>query len=140
MAGFGDIIGIGFRIVAHRAEIMELWDRIAPMIREASGMYPEVRELVNKIVPGLMVDEERSLPPLTGGATELGGKQDFSVAWLQESLNTLDDAGLEVDGDYGEATKAAVTKYQETRDLEVDGWAGVGTLAKIHAELERIDA
>jgi peptidoglycan hydrolase-like protein with peptidoglycan-binding domain len=36
-----------------------------------------------------------------------------SVAWLQDSLNDLIGAGLEVDGIYGAATKAAISEYQK---------------------------
>jgi peptidoglycan hydrolase-like protein with peptidoglycan-binding domain len=63
----------------------------------------------------------------------------YSVEWLQESLNEVNDAGLEVDGDYGPATKAAVMEFQETRGLKVDGWAGIQTCAQIQQELEVLE-
>lgn len=63
----------------------------------------------------------------------------YSVEWLQESLNEVNDAGLEVDGDYGPATKAAVTEFQDTRGLKADGWAGIQTCAQIQHELEVLE-
>jgi len=134
-ASFGDIIGIGFRIISHRAEIMELWGKVAPMIRDAAGMYPEIRKLVDKIVPGLIEEKE---PLRTPGETEEGVGTPFSIRWLQESLNKLDNAGVDVDGEYGPQTNTAIRAFQEKHGLEVDGWAGAGTIAKILAELEKL--
>jgi peptidoglycan hydrolase-like protein with peptidoglycan-binding domain len=66
------------------------------------------------------------------------GPKEGSVAWLQESLNILNDAGLEVDGDYGAATIQAVKDYQAAEGLEVDGWAGVLTQAAIVEDLAKL--
>jgi peptidoglycan hydrolase-like protein with peptidoglycan-binding domain len=137
MASFGDIIGIGFRIISHREEIMKLWDKIAPMIRNATDTYADIKALVDKIAPGVLDAAKPSALAL--GAVVKGGPQNFSVAWLQQSLNTIDNAGLVVDGDYGEATKEAVIAFQQRHSLEVDGWAGAGTSAAILAELDKGD-
>jgi peptidoglycan hydrolase-like protein with peptidoglycan-binding domain len=66
----------------------------------------------------------------------LSGHPIGSVEWLQESLNTLNHAGLVVDGDYGPATKKAIADYQSEHDLKVDGWAGPDTVSSIVGELE----
>lgn len=64
-----------------------------------------------------------------------GKVQDYSVQWVQHSLNELSNAGLRIDGDYGPATKAAVKEFQEEHGLTADGWAGVQTCAAIAEEL-----
>jgi uncharacterized protein (TIGR02594 family) len=46
---------------------------------------------------------------------------------LQDMLNAQSRAGLEVDGDFGSATKEAVINYQQSRSLEVDGVVGPET-------------
>ncbi|MEI3340640.1 MAG: peptidoglycan-binding domain-containing protein [Eubacterium sp.] len=51
-----------------------------------------------------------------------------SVQWLQKSLNAYQNAGLTVDGSYGEATKNAVRKFQESSGIGVDGSAGTTDL------------
>jgi murein L,D-transpeptidase YcbB/YkuD len=135
MPGIGDIIGIGFRVISHRDEIMQVWDKVAPMIRGASNIAPEIKALIEKVAPDVL--NERTASPLARGAAAPGDPQNFSIAWLQQALNTIDDAGLEVDGDYGEATRAAVVAFQQRHSLEADGWAGAGTSAAILAELDK---
>lgn len=43
--------------------------------------------------------------------------------WVQTSLKLL-GVPLAVDGSYGSATKNAVTAFQTTQKLDIDGWAG----------------
>lgn len=62
-----------------------------------------------------------------------------SVEWLQESINTLTGAQLEVDGDYGEKTRDAVEDYQQAHSLKVDGWCGPETTASIVEELAKLN-
>lgn len=54
-----------------------------------------------------------------------------SAAWLQQSLNTLMNAGLAVDDIYGPHTRAAVRAFQERVGLAVDGRAGDKTFSAI---------
>lgn len=124
MASISDIVATSFRLVSNSAEILKLWDKIIAAIKSVTSVYPELKALVDKLAPG-------ATAPITG-ATEL-----FSVEWLQEALNKLSNAGLKVDGDYGELTKKAVTAFQQQNGLEVDGWAGVATTAAIMAALEK---
>ena len=57
---------------------------------------------------------------------ELKNKQLEHVKWIQQTLNDL-GYELAVDGHYGSETRATVIKYQESRNLEVDGMAGPET-------------
>jgi len=134
MASFGDIISIGFRIISNREDILKLWDKILPMIKQATSTYSDIRALVDKIAPGVMDQvQAAATDPLTSGD---GGT--FSAQWLQESLNKLMDAGLAVDGDIGPATMEAVRKFQTREGLPADGWAGAGTSARILQRLEEL--
>jgi peptidoglycan hydrolase-like protein with peptidoglycan-binding domain len=134
MANFGNIIGIGYRIIAHRQEIMKIWDTLVPLVRSVTGAYPDIIALVDKIAPGMITPTE--VPELAKGEHEADGEH-YSITWLQESLNALEHAGLEADGDMGDATKEAVTAFQTKHGLKVDGWAGGDTVAKIVAELDK---
>jgi lysozyme family protein len=78
-----------------------------------------------------------SIPvPAAAPAGHDGG--DHGTLWLQESLNTLVDAGLLDDGSFGRRTAAAVRQFQEANGLEVDGLCGPNTIAKIEARLAAI--
>ena len=66
-----------------------------------------------------------SLPVLRQG--DNGGH----VKTLQILLNKYNGAGLTEDGEFGPATRNAVTAYQEDRNLDVDGVAGVQTWAQL---------
>jgi peptidoglycan hydrolase-like protein with peptidoglycan-binding domain len=114
--GMGQIIGIGLKLVANRDKIAAAWGTVAPILKQLqdSGV---IADLLPKVVA--------PQPPM------------LSVQWLQESLNKLNNAGLAVDGTYGEATRAAVTMYQQAHSLEPDGWAGVATQASIYEELAK---
>ena len=52
---------------------------------------------------------------------------------LQETLNSLGFSVGTADGNYGAATVAAVTAFQEANDLTADGTAGPATIAAINA-------
>ena len=57
------------------------------------------------------------------------------VRWLQTSLNRILGLDLEVDGIYGEATRAAVREFQGRHHLQIDGVAGPITRAKMEEVL-----
>lgn len=57
------------------------------------------------------------------------------VRWMQTSLNTIQGAGLVVDGSYGRHTRAAVRIFQSLHNLKVDGQAGDLTCSAIDAAL-----
>jgi lysozyme len=64
-------------------------------------------------------------PVLRKGSGGLGQKP--WVEDLQRRLNALADAGLTVDGDFGDATKKAVRAFQRAQGLKVDGIVAAGT-------------
>ncbi len=53
------------------------------------------------------------------------------AAWLQRALNYYTNAGLSVTGNYDDALKAAVKKYQQSVGLSADGLAGRHTSTKL---------
>jgi len=61
----------------------------------------------------------------------------FDTKWLQASLNTLTHADIDVDGNYGRQTRAAVLAFQRAHPpLSADGFAGPKTIAVAQALLE----
>lgn len=59
--------------------------------------------------------------------------------WVQNGLNALGASPqLTVDGDYGPATRSAVSAYQTKNGLKVDGWAGPKTSASIAVALTKL--
>jgi uncharacterized protein (TIGR02594 family) len=62
------------------------------------------------------------------------GDSGSDVFDLQDMLNAQSRAGLDVDGDFGPATKEAVINYQSTRQLEVDGIVGPETWQALYDE------
>lgn len=123
MVAMTSVIGIGLKLVANREKIVQAWGQIAPIIKQVREAYPQIRDLIDDIAPGV---------------TEPDTSESYSVEWLQKSLNTLDNADLEIDGEYGDATKQAVSEFQSDHPpLVVDGWAGVSTQAAIVEELAR---
>ena len=59
------------------------------------------------------------------------GSEGVYVKILQVFLNYYNSADLEVDGEFGPATKKALTDYQTKHKLEVDGIAGRETWTQL---------
>ncbi len=129
MIGIGSIMGIGLKIIANREQIAAVWGEIVPVIAAIRTQFPKIKGLLDEIAPGVV---DATKPP--------NEKEPMSVTWLQESLNKLGATPqLEIDGKYGEATKKAVTEYQEDHPpLVADGWAGAATQASIYEELAKL--
>jgi len=110
MAGFGlnDTIGMMVRVLQNINEIRDLWHRVSALLQKI-GLLP-------------------------AGAVPALATHAFNVEWLQESLNAVDNAGLDVDGVYGTATFQAVKKYQSKKKLDPDGWFGLLTMAELEKD------
>ncbi|MCQ2317077.1 MAG: peptidoglycan-binding protein [Bacteroidales bacterium] len=59
------------------------------------------------------------------------GSKGPEVKTLQRLLNAVNNAGLDVDGDFGTATRNAVITYQASRGLGADGECGAKTWDKL---------
>ena len=59
------------------------------------------------------------------------GTSGNDVKWLQNALNTVMGADLEVDGQYGSGTKTAVTNFQKKTGLSADGIFGTNSRNKM---------
>ena len=127
--GVGQIVGIALRIVSKRDKIAELWGQIVPLVEDIRGGNPgKISKLLDELIPEGELEEGKQQP------------QEYTVEWLQESLNALGaNPELTVDGTYGEATMDAVMDYQTAHPpLVPDGWAGVQTQASIVEELAKL--
>lgn len=115
MWNLGTILTIAMRAISNSREIIAMVPRIMSSINEVQG-------LLTKIAPELLPGADaRGIAAVT-----------YDVRWLQASLNGILGVALEVDGDYGPLTKAAVAEFQRRNPpLEVDGWAGIQTEAKL---------
>lgn len=78
------------------------------------------------------------LPGYTGNLDlSVAGDIVWTVSELQAGLNTVMNAGLTPDNNYGRATTQAVRNFQEKFGLVVDGDAGSKTLSKLATELSK---
>jgi hypothetical protein len=82
---------------------------------------------INSRLPNAKVDYIGVCVPRVPNAQDVEG----SIAWVQQRLNEIDNAGLEVDGVNGPFTIRAVEKFQAAHDLDIDGVAGPLTTAAI---------
>ena len=114
----GSIVSIAMALISNR-------DKIVEIIQEATSLWAKVRAIIEKSAPDLIPG---TAPLPIDVQPDAGG---FSMEWVQESLNKLQDAGLEVDGDYGPATAQAIKEFQTEYGITPDGWAGPVTTAKL---------
>lgn len=113
---------------------MEQLLRLLPIILAAAQRIPELKQILPLLTqlgtatfPGLSSDKA---PAAAATTLDVNG-----VKWTQTALNLLLNASLQVDGVYGEGTKAAVTRFQQANNLEADGWAGTKTADALRAAL-----
>lgn len=83
------------------------------------------------------VDAKLNVPKVAEPSIKKGKKNDAEqVKLLQMDLNWLMDANLEIDGSCGSKTDAAIRKFQEKYNLEVDGSYGRASYEKMKTLLK----
>jgi peptidoglycan hydrolase-like protein with peptidoglycan-binding domain len=87
----------------------------------------------------LVGQESLPVPPPTGPDSEgrptlRKGDEGPDVVYLQQQLNSDNNAGLATDGDFGSATDSAVRSYQASRRLDVDGIVGEQTWTALETD------
>jgi peptidoglycan hydrolase-like protein with peptidoglycan-binding domain len=92
----------------------------------AGTLLPLLAEIGKALFPGI----KDSLAPAAAASTMFDPS---TVKWVQTALNVLHiaDPALDVDGEYGPLTTAAVKTFQQANGLVVDGWAGDATQGKL---------
>lgn len=132
-------LGLGFKALRLWPQIQQLITLLKPLI----SMLPALIGAIKPVIQEMKLIAPKAMPLIRQLAEELSpelakqlkeGGKDFDVKWLQDSLKKL-GYKVTVDGDYGPATKAAVTEFQKDHDLDPDGWAGVQTSAAIYNAL-----
>ena len=135
---------------------MEQLIRFLPIIFRLINIAPQIQEAIRTGVPTVKAVEENArdlLPILAQVGKQLFPEVDDKFApaaaatamfdpvrakWLQTALNILGaDPPLDVDGEYGPQTQAAVKQFQETHGLVADGWAGDATHVALQLALSK---
>lgn len=101
------------------AKMVELWGSAT---RYKAGLINRRREEVALFLTPVIYVPTRALKKGCTGE---------DVKWLQQRLNTIDDAGLSVDGSFGPVTESAVRAYQLKHGLSPDGIVGPLTRARL---------
>ena len=57
------------------------------------------------------------------------------VTMIQYALNLMENAKLDVDGEFGPATDKAIRAYQAKKSVEVSGICGIGTLRRLLTDM-----
>lgn len=127
--------------------LMELLPKIKEALRGGASVFellktygPDLIALVQSVGGQLFPNLGAEAKVEAGALTAFDQEQ---VRWIQNSLNKLgytDTANkpLTVDGDYGQKTKEAVTKFQTKFKLVADGWAGKLTTTAMQGELNKL--
>jgi peptidoglycan hydrolase-like protein with peptidoglycan-binding domain len=131
--------------------VMDLIITLLPLIFRAINVAPQIQQAIHSGTSTVQAVEQNAgnlLPILAQiGKQMFPGIQDnlasaaaassmfdpSTVRWVQTALNALHVATppLDVDGEYGPLTTAAVKSFQQANGLVVDGWAGDKTQVKL---------
>lgn len=102
---------------------------IVPMLVMLIGLDSTL-ELADTMPPAAppVARPPQAAPVGVGGVPD--GQDGHDTKWLQAALNGF-GAGLDVDGNYGRRTRAAVAAWQQAHGLDPDGLAGPLTMAAL---------
>lgn len=128
-----------FRVAPKIKEYVDLGISVIDELqKDEPKMIPVLEEIGVKLFPDLADTVHKTANAVAAAADVLYAPS--GTKWLQTSLNKL-GAKLDVDGDYGPLTKAAVKAFQTVHQPAsgtIDGWAGPKTNAVIRAELAKL--
>jgi len=107
-----NIVTIIFTLLANRVVLEKVFQLLAPILGELTSQ--------TDVKPAEILCE-------------------YDTAWAQEALKQLIAPNLEVDGEWGPETEAAVRRFQAANPpLKVDGQCGIQTMATLELELGKI--
>jgi peptidoglycan hydrolase-like protein with peptidoglycan-binding domain len=113
----------------------------APQIQQAiqtsTSTVAAVENNAGTLLPLLMQIGKQMFPEIQDNLAAAAAASTMfdpsTVKWVQTALNVLHiaDPALDVDGEYGPLTTAAVKTFQQANGLVADGWAGDATQGKL---------
>jgi peptidoglycan hydrolase-like protein with peptidoglycan-binding domain len=128
---------------------MELLIQLLPLILSAMNTVPQFQQAIRNGNPTVQAVENlaqlgtRLFPGidqnLAAAAAASTMFDPVRVKWVQTALNVFGTVPpLDVDGEYGPLTTAAVQQFQKSKGLEVDGWAGDLTHAALQDAISKL--
>jgi peptidoglycan hydrolase-like protein with peptidoglycan-binding domain len=134
-------ISSAFKLMQHWPELkhaFDIWNKI-------KGPFTEMVDIIRKVGGdvGLLGSQKIETGPKAIEALKASPLGQYSMNWIQESLAMPGmpggTSGLDVDGNNGPQTQAAIKKFQAAHPpLKSDGWAGLQTLAVLEAERKKL--
>jgi len=127
---------------------MELLIALLPIILRTINVSPQLQDAIRTGNPTVQAVEnlaqigKQLFPSIDGNLAAAAAASTMfdpvRVKWVQTALNVLGTKPpLDVDGEYGPLTTAAVQQFQRSNGLEVDGWAGDLTHAALQAAISK---
>lgn len=107
--------------------ILEVLKPSFPLIQAA---LPELLDIGKEVAAVVWPDLQAKLASSQPLAT-------FGVRDVQQAIVKLGD-GIKVTGEYDEPTKAAVKRYQLSKGMTVDGWAGPATITALMVDVAKL--
>lgn len=118
--------GILWRAFGKRAELEAYAKRAAPFYKPIVACGTALAAAY-KADPKFLTDGIDLYVAVSGMAFPGTQQAAPDISWIQRTLNTINHAGLKVDGKKGPATDAAIEAYQARKGIEVDSWVGPET-------------
>jgi murein L,D-transpeptidase YcbB/YkuD len=124
-----NLFQVAFAAYRNRDRIRRAYELAKPIIDYFNKHGDELGKAIRQIEENVGV----VLAPQKDGAVP----EVYDVEWIQRTLNKDLQLDIDVDGDYGRATKDAVTKFQKKYGLDADGWVGPLTVEQLEAASRR---
>ena len=133
------MLPLAFKAMRHKDEIEEVMRLLGYVFKEAQPAIAEFKRVWPALKPKLESLAGTFFPDMQLSLADDG--VDLDVSWIQETLNKYFGEKLTVDGDYGEATREAIKRFQGKYmgPEKVDGWVGHKTMLAFFTEIVKQD-
>lgn len=120
-------------------QVQPMLNRMRPTVdaamKEWDTIYPAMQQVMDVVGVHASVGQSPQQAVSAINQSLTLAHPEVDVKWMQNALRVCGFDPGPADGVYGQRTNKAVTDYQKSRGLQVDGWPGPQTISSLHKDM-----